>query len=153
MNSIKTIDLTSTDLTSFAKSFVGCLVLTDNNKILLQQRGNDWDRFPGCLATFGGQIELGETPMQALVRELKEELGAIVSPSEAINLGTISENYTNYNDLIYTYFWRDQKNTITGCYEGEPKFFNSYSDVIMYPNVLDDVVWILNECLDRRLIQ
>lgn len=153
MNSIKTVDLTSTDLTSFAKCFVGCLVLTNDNKILLQQRGKDWDRFPDCLATFGGQIELGETPIQALVRELQEELGAIVSPSEAINLGTISESYTNYNDLIYTYFWHDQKNTITGCYEGEPRFFNTYSDVIMYPNVLDDVVWILNECLDRRLIQ
>ena len=39
MNSIKTIDLTSTDLTSFTKHFVGCLVLTNDNKILLQQRG------------------------------------------------------------------------------------------------------------------
>ncbi len=153
MNSIKTIDLTSTDLTSFAKHFVGCLVLTNDNKILLQQRGNDWDRFPGCLATFGGQIELGETPMQALLRELKEELGATVIPSEAINLGTITESYTNYSDLIYTYFWHDQNNTITGCYEGEPKNFNSHANVILHPNVLDDVLWIIDECLARRLIR
>lgn len=153
MNSIKTVDLTATDLTSFANSFVGCLVLTHDNKILLQQRGHDWDRFPNCLATFGGQIELGETPMQALVRELKEELGAIVIPSEAINLGAITESYTNYNDLIYVYFWHDKKNTITGCYEGEAKFFYSHSDVIKHPNVLDDVLWNINQCLDRKLIQ
>lgn len=48
-------------------------ILIDDNKILCAQRGENkslaklWE-FPG------GKIELGETPQEALARELKEEL-------------------------------------------------------------------------------
>ena len=153
IDSIKIIDLTKADESSFHKRFVGCLILTNNNKILLQQRGHDWDRFPNCLTTFGGRIELGETPSQALVRELNEELGANVILSDAISLGAITESYTNYSELIYTYFWHDQHNTITGCYEGEPKYYDNYTDALTHPKIMDDVRWIINESLTRSLIQ
>ena len=94
IDSIKIIDLTKADESSFHKRFVGCLVLTNNNKILLQQRGNDWDRFPGYLATFGGRIELEETAPQALVRELKEELGVQLKASK--HLFDVKHFYTQF---------------------------------------------------------
>ena len=153
IDSIKIIDLTKIDGSSFPKSFVGCLVLTNNNKILLQQRGIDWDRYPGYLATFGGRIELEEAAPQALVRELKEELGANVILSDVISLGAITESYTNHSELIYTYFWHDKHNTITGCYEGEPKYYDNYTDALTHPKIMDDVRWIINESLTRGLIQ
>jgi len=152
MSSIKVVDLNSTNITNFQKSFVGCLVITNDNKILLQKRGDNWDRFPGYITTFGGQIELEETPSQTLVRELKEELGATVIPAEAIYLGAITESYTNYSELIYTYLWHDKANTITGCYEGETKLFNNYSEIINNPKTMDDVLWIVNECLVKGLL-
>jgi len=153
IDSIKIIDLTKADESSFHKRFVGCLVLTNNNKILLQQRGNDWDRFPGYLATFGGRIELEETAPQALVRELKEELGANVILSDVISLGAIAESYANHSELVHTYFWHDKYNTITGCYEGKPKYYDSYTDALTHPKIMDDVRWIINESLTRGLIQ
>ncbi len=42
-------------------------------ELLSQQSGSSkWHKFPGFLSTFGRGIEVGESHMQALVRELKE---------------------------------------------------------------------------------
>jgi 8-oxo-dGTP diphosphatase len=98
---------------------VSCLVLNKDGKIVLQLRDNDCPTFPGRLATFGGGIEQGESPMQALVRELKEELGAGVKIRNVIYLGTLTEAETNHSDLIYLYYWHDKLGSITGCYEGK----------------------------------
>ncbi|MEI6126224.1 MAG: NUDIX domain-containing protein [Pseudomonadota bacterium] len=44
-------------------------------KILLQLRDNKASiPYPNCWGTFGGQIEDGETPREAMLREIKEEL-------------------------------------------------------------------------------
>ena len=51
----------------FIKRYVGCLILTNDNKILLQQRAADNQHFPGYISTFGGQIETDETPLQTLI--------------------------------------------------------------------------------------
>lgn len=54
-----------------------CGLLIENGKgeILLQLRDNNPALpYPNCWGTFGGQIEDGETPEQAIIREIKEEL-------------------------------------------------------------------------------
>ena len=38
--------------------------------------------YPNCWGTFGGQIEEGETPQEALVREIREELDYDVETPE-----------------------------------------------------------------------
>ncbi|MBI5126522.1 MAG: NUDIX hydrolase [Candidatus Taylorbacteria bacterium] len=54
---------------------VSSLILIDKDgKILFQRRTADAKRFAGLLSFFGGGLENNETPEQALVRELKEEL-------------------------------------------------------------------------------
>lgn len=77
---IRVVNLMQVNESSFKRRYVGCLVLTHDHKILLQQRPDNWRTHPGCLSTFGGEIDLGETPMEALVRELHEELEARVNP-------------------------------------------------------------------------
>jgi|SaaInlStandDraft_6_1057023.scaffolds.fasta_scaffold130947_1 8-oxo-dGTP diphosphatase len=59
---IKIVDLEKDDLSKFNENskFTGCLVVTADNKILLQQRPDNWWTHPGCLSTFGGKIEEGE---------------------------------------------------------------------------------------------
>ena len=54
---------------------VSLLLLFDKDKrILFQHRSKDMDNLPNYWAFFGGHIEEGETPEQALVRESEEEL-------------------------------------------------------------------------------
>ncbi len=50
------------------------LLYTTEGKILLQHRADDARRLPGYWAFFGGGIDEGETPLQAVVRETREEL-------------------------------------------------------------------------------
>ena len=54
---------------------VNAIPINAEGKILLQQRDNRPDlRCPGHWATFGGAVEDGETPDEALRRELLEEI-------------------------------------------------------------------------------
>ena len=54
---------------------ISAIILYDKNKkILLQHRAEDAERLPGYWAFFGGGIEKGETPEQAVRREALEEL-------------------------------------------------------------------------------
>ena len=149
---IRAIDLTTIETTSFKGFYVGCIVLTKDNKIMLQQRPSNWRTFPDCLATFGGHIEANEDPIAAVVRELKEELGAKVIPTELISFGAIAEAVNNYSELIYVYFWHDKQGTITGCYECEAKYYDNCAAALAHTKIMADVRWLLMKCKKLRLV-
>lgn len=67
-----------------------CLVLRDNNPNIA---------YPNVWNTPGGGIDEGETPREAMIRELKEEIN--LDATEIIDLGT-----TTYSDgsLVYRFF-------------------------------------------------
>lgn len=136
----------------FKRSCVSCLILSKDNKIILQQRDNDCAAFPGCLAAFGGGIENNETPLQALCRELNEELGAQVKLRDVVNLGMLTEPETHHRVLVHLFFWHDTAGTITGCYEGEAKYYNSSMEAQNHPKIMEDVRWLLQECKKRKLL-
>ncbi len=54
---------------------VGCLVVRPDGRVFAQRRSLTRKLFPGCWDLVGGHLELGETPREALVRELAEETG------------------------------------------------------------------------------
>ena len=60
----------------------------DRIQILLQKRSDRKDSFPGCYdISSAGHIPAGDGYLKSAVRELKEELGFVVSESELINCG------------------------------------------------------------------
>lgn len=149
---IKEINLSTIDESSFKQRYVGCIVLTSDKQILLQSRPPHWRTFPGKIATFGGHVEEKETPSEALIRELREELGAQVKSDELIVLGAIAEEITKYKDLVYLYYWHDKKETITGFYECEAQYFTDVNEALHHPELMDDVRWALIECQNRKLL-
>lgn len=66
--------------------FTGGCVFDERGRVLLQKRGDSGNRgFPG------GAIELGETPENAAIRELKEETGLDVVVNSLIGIYTDSD--------------------------------------------------------------
>ena len=57
------------------KRDVAVLILRQAGKILLEKRGGTEKRFPNTWGLFGGGLEKNETALQAITREMQEELG------------------------------------------------------------------------------
>lgn len=146
------IDLATLDEKKFFYRYVGCIVLTQDKKIMLQQRGDDWLTYPGFLCEFGGLIEEDETPIQALIREMDEELGAKVKEQDVIELATLIEPAMDREELVHAYFWHDKHGTITGCYEGEARYFKSVDEITNKEKTTGCFRWMLRECQRRKLL-
>ncbi len=137
---------------AFTKRLADCVILTQDGKILMQQRPENWGNHAGVLNIFGGHVEDGESIMQSLVRELHEELGAQVNSDDVVFLGAVSEEDTNYTELVHVHFWHDKQGTITGCYEAEERRFNTIEEGLAHPKIMDYARWALQECRRRGLI-
>ena len=78
---------------------VAAAIIINNGKIFACQRGygewKDWWEFPG------GKIESGETPEDALLREIREELSIDISIDR--HLTTVDYNYPNFHLTMHCY--------------------------------------------------
>lgn len=59
-------------------------IIMQGDEIFATQRG--YGDFKGLWEFPGGKIEVGETPQQALIREIKEELDVVIEVGELINI-------------------------------------------------------------------
>ena len=79
-------------------------VIRDGNKVFATARG--YGEFKGQWEFPGGKIEEGETPQQALVREIKDQLEADIEVGELID--TIEYDYPTFH-LSMDCFWAEVK--------------------------------------------
>ena len=105
-------------------------VIRDDDKIFATARG--YGEFKGQWEFPGGKIEAGETPQQALVREIKEELGATIDVGELI--GTIEYDYPTFH-LSMDCFWCE-------VIEGELKLLEAEAAKWLTKDTLYDVQWL-----------
>ncbi|MBI2474857.1 NUDIX domain-containing protein [Candidatus Uhrbacteria bacterium] len=85
---------------------VAIIILYDQDKkILLQHRAEDAERLPGYWAFFGGGIEAGETPEQAVKRETLEELNyTLKNPKMIMKQDFLSKDETNEKHVFVEEF-------------------------------------------------
>ncbi len=62
----------------------------EGDKILLVRQKNTSQNVPGALGLPGGKVEFGESPKEALMREIKEETGLSITEE---NLNQFDDNY------------------------------------------------------------
>ena len=152
INSIREVDQIGISNSNFSKHLADCVILTHDNKILMQQRPMNWRTHPGVLNIFGGHVENGEPILDALKRELHEELGAQVNSEDIVFIAAITEDETNHTKLIHVHFWHDRQATITGCYEAEAKRFDNIDAALAHPKTMDYARWALLKCHERGLV-
>ena len=84
-------------------------VIHEENKIFATQRGygefkDGWE-FPG------GKIETGETPEQALKREIKEELDTDIEVGELIDV--VEHDYPTFHITMHCFWCKIKKGSLT----------------------------------------
>ena len=62
-------------------------IILQEKKILLLQRSNYTENYPEFWGCPGGRAEIGETPEQNVIREVKEECNLDFTPTEIIKTG------------------------------------------------------------------
>ncbi|MDA8477194.1 8-oxo-dGTP diphosphatase MutT [Citrobacter sp. Awk 4] len=85
------------------------IIRNPQNEIFITQRAAD-AHMANKLEFPGGKIELGETPEQALIRELQEEVG--ITPQDATLFDTLEYKFPDRH--ITLWFW------LVESWEGEP---------------------------------
>ena len=107
-----------------------CDNIENKTKVFATQRGygeyKGWWEFPG------GKIEEGETPQEALVREIREELTAKIVVGDLIN--TIEYDYPKFH-LSMDCFWAEVESGKLELKEAEAAKWLTKDN-------LDDVDWL-----------
>ncbi len=83
-------------------SVAGAVLQDDQGRVFLAQRPAD-KSMPYLWEFPGGKIERGETPENALVRELYEEIGLVVLPSHLKPLTFVSVEYPDFHVILLVY--------------------------------------------------
>lgn len=107
-----------------------CDSLKEKNRIFATARG--YGEFKGQWEFPGGKVEAGETPQQALVREIKEELETDIKVGNLID--TIEYDYPTFH-LSMDCFWCE-------VIKGELKLLEAESARWLTKESLYDVQWL-----------
>lgn len=84
--------------------YVVAAIITHNNKILCMQRPSGKYRYTDLKFEFpGGKIEPEETHVQALMRELNEEMAFQVNITEENYFMTVEHQYPDFKITMYSY--------------------------------------------------
>lgn len=117
---------------------VAALIIDCSNNICLQHRDEKENIFfPGLWGLFGGSVEANESPEQALIREIKEELEIKVTESRKILTVTIDSTIPALDGKKRHFFLvKVSENQIKSIVLHEGQRYEFFSPE-MIPSVLD----------------
>jgi 8-oxo-dGTP diphosphatase len=84
------------------------ILYTSTGHILLQHRTDDAFRLPGYWAFFGGGIEQGENPTEALKREIREELSYLVQNPKFLLAQKVRDEENDNTKYVFVEQYQDQ---------------------------------------------
>ena len=87
-----------------------CALVDADRRVLVAQRPQG-KHFPGLWEFPGGKLEEGETPEEALIRELGEELGISTKAACLAPLSFVSHTYESFHLLMPLYVCRKWQGT------------------------------------------
>lgn len=101
------------------------VILMRGEKLLLGWRGRNRRAYSDCWAVPGGHVESGETPDQAAVREIQEELGVTITDLrqiEPINITNASGPVVFY--MFAAWQWLGGEPSMQGDEHSELRWFS-----------------------------
>lgn len=110
---------------------VACALIDADNRILLAQRP-EGKSLAGLWEFPGGKLEQGETPEQALIRELSEELSITIKQDCLSPLTFASHTYEKFHLLMPLYICRRYQGIPRGA-EGQNLKWVKAADLDQYP--------------------
>ncbi len=122
-----------------------CALIDPDGRVLLAQRP-EGKSMAGLWEFPGGKVEKGESPEDALIRELNEELSIVVKAECLAPLTFASHSYEDFHLLMPLYVCRRWDGTVTGA-EGQnlkwvrPVRLRTYpmpeADLPLIPHLID----------------
>jgi 8-oxo-dGTP diphosphatase len=99
------------------------ILLVKGKRMLMQHRSSDATRSPNLWGFFGGGIDEGETPLQGVIRECKEELGYNLQKPKQIHVDVnpVGDFY------VYVEKYDETKQLVLG--EGQAMKWYSLSEI------------------------
>ena len=82
---------------------VSCFILNNNGEVLLQRRSMTKKKNPGIWSKTGGHVDAGETVIDALKREVKEEIGLEMNDKRIFFMNKFKSTNPNYFSYGYVY--------------------------------------------------
>lgn len=123
---------------------VSLLLIVKNNKFLLLKRAKEIGNFGELYGLVGGGIEKGETPEEALKREVSEEIGMTLD-----NFNFLGKYPTN----LFVYYLDDpefdESQVKLNDEHTDHKFF-TYYDLINSKDVIPNNIKIVNDYMTKK---
>ena len=122
---------------------------TEKGKFIFQKRDNNTNFFPGKTAVFGGHVEKGESSLDAIKRELKEELGIQASDEQIKFLCALDSKREKGKHNNFFYIKNIDKNKLD-LTEGEGIVESDLDEILENPDAGPFISPVIKAFLEKK---